>query len=133
VSYCLYMSRSWPIVNQRQHTQLNILFSYFYPSFLVSFSFSSIRSIRHRFNLQSCHGSRLSIVQTLLGQRRSTSSQPDSAPGYRRSRQNRGVQFLKPNCLISIVRARAFGPYSFCVATHFSTLLGNRLLQACQA
>jgi hypothetical protein len=76
--------------------------------FLVFFSFSSIRSTSRRFNLQSCCGSRISIVQTLLGQRRSTSAQPNDAPNYRRSRQNQSVRFLKSDCPVSTVLSWGF-------------------------
>jgi hypothetical protein len=43
-----------------------------------------------------------------LGWRRSTSSQPDSAPGCRRSQQNWSVQFLKSDCPVSIVSSKGF-------------------------
>jgi hypothetical protein len=108
MSCCLYKYRSRPIVIQRQQSQSNLLFSYFCPSFLVSFSFLSIRSISHRFNLQSWHGSRISTVQTSLGRRRSTSSQPDGAPDCRRSRQNQNVRFLKLEGPVSTILNRGF-------------------------
>jgi hypothetical protein len=108
MSCLLYKFRSRPIIIQRQHIQSNPLFSYFCPNFLVSFSFSSIRSISHHFNLQSCHGSHISPDQTLLGRRRSTSSQPDGAPDCHRSQQNQSVRFLKSDCPVSTVSSRGF-------------------------
>jgi hypothetical protein len=80
-----------------------------------SFCFSSIRSLSHRHNLQSCHGSCLSTVQMPLGPRRRTSSKPGGAPDCRRSRQNWTVWFAKPDHLVSAVSSRGFrSPFVSC-------------------
>jgi hypothetical protein len=134
ISRFLYKNRSRPIVIQCQHIQSNLLFLYFCPSFLVSFSFSSIRSISHRFNLQSCHGSRISTIQTPLGQRRSTLSQSNDTLDCRRSQQNQSARFLKVNCLVSTVLNRGLRfLFVSCGNTFLVTPLGNPLLQPCQA
>jgi hypothetical protein len=106
MSYCLYKYMSRSIIMQRQHNQSNLYFSYFCPNFLAFFSFLSIRFTSRRFNLQSCHGSRISTIQMPLDWRRSISSQPDGAPDCRQSQQNRSVWFLKSEGPVSTVSNR---------------------------
>jgi hypothetical protein len=106
MSYCLNKHRSWPIDKHNIQNQYNYFSLNFCPIF--SFSFSSIRSFSRHFNLQSCHGSSISTIQTSLGRRRSTSSLPDDAPNYCRSRQHRRVRFLNLECPISPILNRGF-------------------------
>jgi hypothetical protein len=109
MSSCLYKHRSRPIAIHHQHNQLKFYFSYFCPSVSILFVFSSIRSLSYRrHNLQRCHGSHLSTVQSSLGWRRSSLSLLDDAPDYRRSRQNQSVRFLKLDHPVSVVSNKSF-------------------------
>jgi hypothetical protein len=85
-----------------------IYFSYTFCHRFLVFPFSLIRSLSRRPNSLSCRGLNLSIKQTSLGQRRSFSSKPSSAPDYRQSQQNRTIWFSKPDSPISTALSRSF-------------------------
>jgi hypothetical protein len=104
----IYIYRSQPIVIYHQPNQTNLYLYTFCPSFSTLFIFPLVRSLSGHHNLQSCHGSCLSTISISLGRRRSTSLKPSGAPNCCRSQQNLTIQFLKLDCLVSIVLSRGF-------------------------
>jgi hypothetical protein len=118
MSCCLYKHMSWSIVIVINTINRTYTFHTFGPSF-YSFRFSSIRSTIRRHNLQSYRGSHLSIVQTLLGRRRSISLKP-AVPLTAIGPDKIGPSDL-PNRTVQFTLFQAVAPSScsFRMQTHF--------------